>query len=49
MNRDINKTSGQGLPEYALLLVFVAIVLLTAVTSIGQTLSTTFGNIMAMF
>jgi Flp pilus assembly pilin Flp len=40
---------GQGLPEYALLLALVAIVLLTAVTSIGQTLSVTFGTIMAMF
>jgi len=40
---------GQGVPEYALMLVLVAIVLLTAVTNIGQTLSAVFGNIMAMF
>ena len=40
---------GQGLPEYALMLVFVAVVLLAALTNIGQTLSVTFGNIMAMF
>lgn len=49
MTKENKYMRGQGLPEYALMLVFVAVVLLSALTNIGATLSDTFNSIMAMF
>ena len=49
LNKENKYNVGQGLPEYALLLVLVAIVILLALTNMGQTIGETFSNIMAMF
>ena len=40
---------GQGLVEYALILVFVAIVVVAALTIFGPTLGNTYSSIIGMF
>jgi pilus assembly protein Flp/PilA len=42
-------TKGQGLVEYALILVFVAIVVVAALTLLGPTLGNTYSDIIDMF
>jgi pilus assembly protein Flp/PilA len=42
-------TKGQGLVEYALILVFVAIVVIAALTLLGPTLGNTYSDIIDMF
>ncbi len=37
--------SGQGMVEYALILALIAVVVVGAVTTLGQTVNTTFGDI----
>ena len=40
---------GQGLVEYALILVFVAIAVIVALTILGPTLGNTYSSIIGMF
>ena len=41
------KERGQGLVEYALILVFIAVVVIAAVTLLGSTVNSLFGTINA--
>ena len=41
------KEEGQGLAEYALILVFIAIVVIAALTTLGTQLDSVFGDITA--
>lgn len=43
----VRNEKGQGLVEYALILVLIAIVVIAAVKSVGSTTSSTFSNINA--
>ena len=49
MNNNNKYNIGQGLPEFALLLVLVAVVVMLVLTNMGQTVGETFSNIMGMF
>ncbi len=44
----VNKTKGQGLVEYALILILVALVIIVILTLFGTTLSETYSNIISL-
>lgn len=45
--RDLSAESGQGLVEYALILIFVGVVVMALLIVLGPTISNMFSNIMA--
>ena len=48
MSKENIYTIGQGLPEYALLLVLVALVLVAILAYLGQTIGDTYSNIITL-